>query len=148
MDTAGSPEKASGGGHRSCWRILMPQWNWSWSLPQVCLSHTYARNWNGCSSMAASETPSNSHSILTIHSSSASLITPKVSWGSEDSPLHQQSPHPTTSTAPSFSNAVMTLVGYFIEIRRDSSNSSFDWTFVHRLPSPSPKLGASWILSS
>ena len=37
---------------------------------------------------------------------------------------------------------------YFIEIRRDSSNSSFDRTFVHRLPSPSPKLGASWILSS
>ena len=106
--------------------------------------------------MAASETLSNSHLILTIHFccvffhplSSASLITPKVLWGSEDSPLHQQSPHPTTSTAPSFSNAVMTLVGYFIEFRRDSSNSSLDWTFVHRLPGPSPKLGASWIISS
>ena len=40
MDTAGSPGEASGSAHRSCWRILMPQWNWSWSLPQVCLSKT------------------------------------------------------------------------------------------------------------
>ena len=33
----------------------------------------------------------------------------KVLWANEDSPLHHQSPHPATSTAPSFSNAVMTL---------------------------------------